>query len=275
MPVPPPDAKRGPFATGDGLADEEDTTTVGLRAVTPVNPGKVARNHAHLIALAGDNVGRTYRLDETVTTIGRSDEARVRLYDDGVSRRHAQLVRVRHRCLARGPEERERHPRQRRDDHRRLLRDGDKIGLGGKTVLKFATHGRAGRELPPGDVRGRRSRRPDPGVQQAALPRANRHPRWRTRKGTRAPSRSLMIDIDLFKKVNDSYGHLAGDYVLTTLAQLVIAAVRTEDLVARYGGEEFAVLCRSTALARRRSWRAVCAGPWRRTSSCTAGSASR
>jgi diguanylate cyclase (GGDEF)-like protein len=52
----------------------------------------------------------------------------------------------------------------------------------------------------------------------------------------------LMLDIDKFKRVNDSYGHDAGDVVLQDLAALVRKVVRAEDIVARYGGEEFCVL---------------------------------
>lgn len=52
----------------------------------------------------------------------------------------------------------------------------------------------------------------------------------------------LMMDIDDFKGINDVYGHLAGDTVLTTLGRLLREFVRREDIACRYGGEEFAVL---------------------------------
>ncbi|MEV6611285.1 GGDEF domain-containing protein [Kutzneria sp. NPDC051319] len=52
----------------------------------------------------------------------------------------------------------------------------------------------------------------------------------------------LMIDLDHFKEVNDCYGHLAGDQVLTAVAEAVRHSVRSLDLVGRWGGEEFAVL---------------------------------
>src|SRR6187401_2601811 len=52
----------------------------------------------------------------------------------------------------------------------------------------------------------------------------------------------LMIDIDDFKKVNDSYGHLAGDTVIRDVAEILRRSVRVFDLCARFGGEEFAII---------------------------------
>ena len=52
----------------------------------------------------------------------------------------------------------------------------------------------------------------------------------------------LMLDIDHFKKVNDTYGHLAGDHVLQAVAKCLATCVRPMDTVARYGGEEFAAI---------------------------------
>jgi len=52
----------------------------------------------------------------------------------------------------------------------------------------------------------------------------------------------LMLDIDHFKKVNDTHGHLAGDKVLQAVARCIAGCVRPQDTVARYGGEEFAIV---------------------------------
>jgi diguanylate cyclase (GGDEF)-like protein len=56
----------------------------------------------------------------------------------------------------------------------------------------------------------------------------------------------LMIDIDNFKRVNDTYGHPVGDVVLRQSAQCLLRSIRDNDLAFRYGGEEFVVLLPST-----------------------------
>jgi len=63
------------------------------------------------------------------------------------------------------------------------------------------------------------------------------------------PLTLVMFDVDHFKKVNDSHGHLAGDAVLKDLAGRIKPRIRREDLFARYGGEEFVCVLPSTALA--------------------------
>ena len=67
------------------------------------------------------------------------------------------------------------------------------------------------------------------------------------RDGTRLVC--LMLDIDHFKRVNDTYGHAAGDAVLRELAQRIESQVRASDVAARYGGEEFIVLLPDTNVA--------------------------
>ena len=78
---------------------------------------------------------------------------------------------------------------------------------------------------------------------------------------TREPLAVVLIDIDYFKKVNDTYGHLSGDDMLCALAALLQQHSRREDIACRYGGEEFLVMLRNTsaqdALARAAGWNAL------------------
>jgi diguanylate cyclase (GGDEF)-like protein len=59
---------------------------------------------------------------------------------------------------------------------------------------------------------------------------------------TKRPVTFALLDLDFFKKVNDNYGHVAGDTVLKTLAKFLMKRLRKTDIVGRYGGEEFAII---------------------------------
>ena len=71
---------------------------------------------------------------------------------------------------------------------------------------------------------------------------------YKLAKRREKPSTALMLDIDHFKKVNDTYGHQAGDSVIQSLAHLIKRCVRETDLAGRYGGEEFAVILTDSAV---------------------------
>jgi len=58
----------------------------------------------------------------------------------------------------------------------------------------------------------------------------------------------ILIDIDFFKKINDSYGHIKGDKLLEKLAKIVMNQIRKSDIAARFGGEEFIILLPETTL---------------------------
>src|SRR5262245_424954 len=70
----------------------------------------------------------------------------------------------------------------------------------------------------------------------------------------RTPLSCVMIDIDFFKRINDTYGHQTGDEVLKQLGQLLAAGVRNCDFIGRYGGEEFCVVLPETSEQQAAQW---------------------
>ncbi len=62
----------------------------------------------------------------------------------------------------------------------------------------------------------------------------------------KTPCSIMIVDIDYFKNINDTYGHQVGDTVLKEIANIFISSVRTTDIVGRWGGEEFLIICPNT-----------------------------
>ncbi len=71
---------------------------------------------------------------------------------------------------------------------------------------------------------------------------------WAFATRKKLPLSCLILDVDHFKNVNDTYGHDVGDLVLKQIAATISKSIRTSDVVCRYGGEEFLILCKSTTL---------------------------
>src|SRR3954471_8450435 len=199
-----------------------------------------------LLVLAGPHMGELYKVKpDQATVIGRGETA-LRVEDDGVSRRHssmtprgraAQLVDLgsANGTFVEGERIRE-----------KTLASDDRFQIGTSTMMKFGigdenaanrqrTRAEAARREP---LTGLYSRRHFQERFAAEVAVAHRHAR---------PLSLLMIDVDFFKRVNDRYGHLAGDEVLKTVARALSQGVRIEDVLARFGGEEFVVLAREAA----------------------------
>jgi len=230
--------------------DALELTAVGSRAeIAAALVKKATSQRPWLVVVNGSaSIGKMYRLEHRIV-LGRSPQCDVQLDEEGVSRRHAMLERTvegvvqivdlesRNGTFVNGePVSRE------------TLRDGDKIQIGGTTILKFSYQD----EL-------------DEALQRNLYDSATRDPLTRAsnKRGfeesfskefafARRHGRVLSVialDVDHFKRVNDTHGHAAGDAVLRRLAEVVSAGIRCEDVFARVGGEEFVVLLRDITLA--------------------------
>ena len=226
--------------------EDEGTVQLDLKKVGPI--GRTSSAQPYLIVYAGNAVGRTLRVGEELS-IGRSPRADLQLHGEGVSRMHVRLTKIdgtvhledlgsTNGTMVNGE----------RVKGRRALVDGDQIQVGVNLILKFSlqdeAQARFQQELYEAALRDPLTkvynRRAFDDRLEGDLSHAKRHG---------APLSLLLFDLDFFKSVNDTYGHVAGDFVLAKFAELVASMVRREDMFARYGGEEFAMICRSTPLA--------------------------
>ena len=183
------------------------------------------------------------REDAAISTIGRAAECTFSFDDDSLSREHAILLRAGGEYILKDTSTNGSFVNDARLTTPTSLRDGDRIQLGSGTLLRFALVD----EQEEAALRR---------VYEAAIldgltgvfNRKHLEERIAQELGlaiqNETPLSVVIIDVDHFKRVNDSYGHLAGDAVLKHVAALLAREVGTAGLVARYGGEEFVILAR-------------------------------
>jgi len=227
--------------------DSEKTNVSKMGDVVRELLNRGARDRAYLIVLQGSNVGEMYRLEGGESVIGRGTAASIRLGDDGISRKHARIVvddksvRIEDLGSANGTLVNGTLIQA------SALKDGDKIQLGSTTILKFTYHDKLEenfqRAMYDAALRDDLTKAFN---KKHFLDRLEQEVSYARRHG--ALLSLIMFDVDHFKRINDTYGHVAGDHVLAKLSQVAQSIVRGEDIFARYGGEEFSVLSRGIAL---------------------------
>ncbi|HET6602750.1 MAG TPA: GGDEF domain-containing protein [Xanthomonadaceae bacterium] len=223
--------------------DEGHTTQ---RTALSTGPGAPRTQSACVVVIHGEGVGKRADLDEKPVVVGRSHEADLQIRHSSVSRRHCRIWR----------EDEGYHIHDLGSTNRTrvngtvieeaLLADGDHITLG-ETILKFI--GRASVEAgyheevyqlatrdPLTELYNRRHFME---LLDKEIARSLRHAR---------PLVLAILDLDHFKRINDRFGHIAGDAVLRRFAKVVSEAARSEDIAARIGGEEFALALPETGL---------------------------
>ncbi len=205
-----------------------------------------AKRHC-LVRLAGAQLGEVLVIDDELL-IGRERDHGISLpHDRGVSRAHARIRVISGGALLvdTGSTNGTFVDGIRVSEH--LLTEGEKIRIGQTTVLKYARYDEAELKM--------QRRLVDEALRDGMTRVFNRRyfmERLESEVGYSERHRQavslVLFDIDHFKRVNDEYGHLRGDHILSELAAVCAATVRHEDVLARYGGEEFIVLLRGILL---------------------------
>ena len=202
--------------------------------------------HEILVTIYGNRIGYKVDLDPTrpSTVVGRDLDADISVDDESVSRRHCRLMYldgvwfiedlrstngtyVAGSPITRAP-----------------LRDGDLIKVG-STIFKFlstsnveaAYYEEIYRMAIFDGLTQIHNRRYFEEYAEREISRCRRHERALS---------LLLFDVDKFKRINDRYGHLSGDYVLRTLAAEIAGRMRKEELFARYAGDEFVIVLPET-----------------------------
>jgi two-component system cell cycle response regulator len=191
--------------------------------------------------------GKRYVLERETLSIGRGQENLVVLDNDSVSRRHCRIERRSSNWYVVDLDSTNGTYVNDEIVKDYQLRRGDQVKIG-DTIMKYLSgtdveaqyHETIYKMTIIDGLTGAHNKRYLLETLDREIPRSRRHGR---------PLSVVMFDIDHFKKINDTYGHLAGDYVLKEIATLVRSRLRPDDVFGRYGGEEFCALLPETALA--------------------------
>lgn len=236
---------RGCYVYSFGQVTQAKDETTAVRAPTKL-PEQQGGN-ACLIVLSGQAVGRIFKLNSGLCVIGRSEAAEVYLDDDGVSRRHASIVQYDKSHILKDLDSTNGTFVNGEPIHARALTNGDRIQVGATTILKFAIQDEIDEQFQhhlfsaaTRDVLTQTyNRRHFDDQLSRDLSYAKRHG---------SPLALALIDLDHFKRINDTHGHPAGDAALQQFSAAVLAMIRTEDFLCRVGGEEFALVMRGTSI---------------------------
>jgi two-component system, cell cycle response regulator len=205
------------------------------------------RDRALLVRTDAANAGQVIKLTGDRFGIGRHPDNQACVDDDGISRFHARISidKTKYWVEDLGSSN------GTYINGRRItsceLNNGDTLNLGPRVAFRFSAatehEERALKQLYEASVRdpltGAFNRHYFSSQLASELAYAARHEQ---------PLSVILLDIDFFKKVNDTYGHLGGDAALVHLSQAFGKSLRTEDLLARYGGEEFVILLRGISV---------------------------
>ena len=234
------------------VGDDDRTTNPHKTVVTAVGDGSGGKRkkddrQACLVVIYGEDLGRRIPLSHDPVVIGRSSRCEVQIDQESVSRNHCRISHDGRGYVARDlGSTNGTYVNDELLVDTMHLRDGDQLKVG-RTILKFIVGGNIEgqyheviyRLMTTDGLTQVHNKRYFDEMLERELSRAQRYGRTFS---------LILFDIDHFKQINDTYGHLAGDAVLRQLGTMVRTHVRRDDIVARTGGEEFGIICPEVGL---------------------------
>jgi len=216
-----------------------------IRAINKDDPQSEKIPALHF--LTGPSMGKLFPLLEGEWTIGRNEKSDFPVKDEAISRFHCKFIVKNNQVTVEDLQSANGSFVNGEKITRHKLQTGDKIRISSESLIRFdyvdqfdtASFHQLYNMAVVDIVTGAHTKRYF--LDQLALEFS-----YSKRRNTHLSL--ILFDIDFFKNINDTYGHLAGDTLLKKLSEMTQLIIRKEDIFARYGGEEFAILMRDTQL---------------------------
>ncbi|MEO6102358.1 MAG: GGDEF domain-containing protein [Pseudoxanthomonas sp.] len=228
------------------MASKDENPATTQRTLLSDGPHSASPRSACVVVIHGEGLGRRADVHEQAVVVGRSQEGDLHIPHKSVSRQHCHIWRDGDEYRIRDLQATNATRVNDQPIQECVLVDGDHITVG-ESILKFISHSSVEAryheeiyQLATHDsLTDLHNRRHFIEMADKEIARAIRHQRRLA---------MCIIDVDLFKPVNDRYGHISGDNVLRQIAGVLRRHVRSDDFAARIGGEEFAVLLPECAI---------------------------
>ena len=214
--------------------------------VTPIDKVDVQdAREPYLIIISGHHVGKLFHLDSDEMVAGRTPDCGIWIEDNAISRKHFRIQRTGGTFIIEDLNSTNGTYINNRRVASAILKSGDKIQISKDTIIQF--------DYFDENRRVSEQKRYEMGVKDPVTATFNKSyflqhiaDEFSYSLRQNMPLSVLIFDIDHFKIINDTHGHLAGDQVLQEICQTVADIIREEDVFCRYGGEEFVIIMRNT-----------------------------
>ncbi|CAM2008961.1 GGDEF domain-containing protein [Acanthopleuribacter pedis] len=220
---------------------EESVDTLDLQTINPE-----ARVMPYIVVLAGDSVGRVVRLDRGQAMVaGRTRRCDIYFNCENISREHVRFdIDGKANVVLTDLESTNGTLVNGKKITSLTLQDGDRICMG-NVILRFSLKDDLDFDLQQ-ELYNKATRDPLTNAYNKRFFLDYLKKEFAHHQRYEKPMSVVFFDLDDFKRLNDTYGHLTGDLVLKTLAREICDVLREEDIFARFGGEEFVALFRHT-----------------------------